>query len=136
LDKTLSDDAIAILVESGLQQRFPKECNTWSRRQVELKEARATRIREMEAQIEPQLKSEEARLLGTLRQVLADRVLASFPYVMTTYEAIYLLMPITGALPVRNLGSEHLKMETTIKVIMKFICTSRVLGLFMLQGVF
>jgi hypothetical protein len=136
LDKTLSDDAIAILVESGLQQRFPKECNTWSRRQVELKEARATRIREMEAQIEPQLKSEEARLLGTLRQVLADRVLASFPYVMTTYEAIYLLMPITGALPVRNLGSEHLKMETTIKVIMNFICTPRVLGLFMLQGVF
>jgi hypothetical protein len=88
LDHGLDENTIRILVECGLQYRFPTECNTWARCTEEARRNSAAGIKKEEAAAKEKLAGESEQLGMLLREAIVNEVTTRFPYVTSVASII------------------------------------------------
>jgi|ERR1700722_3338627 len=81
ISEELGDVAIDVLIRNGLHERFPQQCDTWSKTCQDLTESAEHEIRERHVQLSEQLRSDEEDVKATLDQVIVNRIIDLYPYV-------------------------------------------------------
>jgi hypothetical protein len=79
--RSLDEDAIDILIQCGLQERFPEVCNAWKNSVEQARKLREGKIKQMEVDLKEELESKSAQLRDLLRQSIVDSIVNKFPYV-------------------------------------------------------
>lgn len=89
LSESLDGDAIDILIQCGLQDRFPGECNGLKKSVEEARKLREGNARQMEADLKEKLESKSAQLEDLLRQSIVDSIVNKFPYVAFVNNSLF-----------------------------------------------
>jgi hypothetical protein len=92
LSKSLDEDAIDILIQCGLQERFPKECNTWKSSVDEAVKLREGKVKQLEADLKQELEGKSAQLEVLLRQSIVDSIVDIFPCVVFVAQTLAILI--------------------------------------------
>ena len=81
LSQDLDDAAVSILVQNGLDNKFPAACGAWKSRNAESKETARKSIIEEKQRVDRKLADDRPLLEDTLAGELAKRILDAYPYV-------------------------------------------------------
>ncbi|KAJ7195854.1 hypothetical protein C8J57DRAFT_534894 [Mycena rebaudengoi] len=84
LSPSLSDEGITILMENGLQSRFPEPFKAWKSRNDSEKQSIDSAGRQEEQEAIKKLNDEAAQMGPMLREIIVDHLLQSFPTVQRT----------------------------------------------------
>jgi hypothetical protein len=79
LSQDLDDDAVSLLIESGLKNRFPPACSTWKSLFSESKNIKQKSIYERKKHIDEELEKEKPFLVGTFVREMIRRISEAFP---------------------------------------------------------
>jgi hypothetical protein len=82
LSQDLDDAAVSLLVENGLNSRFPAACEVWKSRNAESRATTKKSIIEKRKDVDEQLKMDQTLLEGTLAREIVRRILEKYPYVL------------------------------------------------------
>jgi hypothetical protein len=88
LDHGLDENTMQVLVECGLQDRFPTECNTWAQCTEEARRNSAAGIKKEEAAVKEKLAGASGQLEILLREAIVNEVTSRFPYVTSVASII------------------------------------------------
>lgn len=80
LNKNLDLDAIDLLIQCGLQRRFPAESETFKNLLGEARKAHEDKIRQMQAGIREEVDSRSEELRELFREAIVDNIVNAFPY--------------------------------------------------------
>ncbi|KAL4072279.1 hypothetical protein J3A83DRAFT_4092477 [Scleroderma citrinum] len=82
ISESIDDQSLKILVPTGLQRRFPKECNKWTHESTAV-HAQCQRRRDDELRkVRVKLAKEEDGLVASIHEAVVKEVLTLYPYVL------------------------------------------------------
>ena len=79
LNETLDDEALRILVHSGLEKRFPDECRQWKHHSNAVRSMSESRARMEIASVSARLRAELPTLQRSLFEAVLDDVQRLYP---------------------------------------------------------
>ena len=79
LSEKLDDEALNILVRSGLQKRFPRECIQWGHESSAIRRLSESRINMQIGKMRTKLQTELPALEKSLFEAILDEVLRLYP---------------------------------------------------------
>jgi len=82
LSQDLDDAAVSLLVDNGLQRRFPAACDAWKTRNANSKEISQKSISENRQLVDKELKDGQPLLEDTLAREITRKILDAYPYVL------------------------------------------------------
>jgi hypothetical protein len=85
LGPALTDEAIDILMEHGLNSRSPVPFKAWKARNKESRESLESAAKKEEQETKQKLTDESPQMEPLLREAIIDGILALFPYVNILY---------------------------------------------------
>jgi hypothetical protein len=88
----LDEDAIEALVECGLRDRFPEECNTWAEQKTEVSRKLKADIEKAEADTKLKLSDESAQLEELLREAIVATMVTEFPCVADAVSTVAVIL--------------------------------------------
>lgn len=84
LSRDLDDEAVSLLIDNGLKNRFSAACDTWKLNNIKSKETTQKAIAEKKRQVDEDLRSSKSLLEGTLSREITRRIMEAYPYVLPT----------------------------------------------------
>ena len=84
LNQDLDDTAVFLLIESGLENRFPTACATWKSQNSKSKEIAQVSAVERKKSVDEELRRSKPLLEDILAREMIRRILEAYPYVSLT----------------------------------------------------
>jgi hypothetical protein len=97
INRDINEDAMGLLVDNGLDKRFPQECSSWLDRKKSLDSTLSETTQRKEAEVLEKLRSDFERLDSSLRFAILDKVLDKFPYLSLTLSIAFMLIHLQDA---------------------------------------
>ncbi|KAI9455502.1 hypothetical protein HD554DRAFT_2207426 [Boletus coccyginus] len=85
LNEELNDEALKILVRSGLKKRFPDECRRWKQDSIAVRHISEMRPKTKTTNVSARLPTELPMLRRSLFEAILDEVLRLYPCILTFY---------------------------------------------------
>ena len=80
LSKDLNDTAVSLLIEHGLEKRFPSPCSAWKARSAESERITQKTIAEGKQSVDAQLKNDQPQLKDILAREIVKEILNTYWY--------------------------------------------------------
>lgn len=82
INESLDDQGLKLLVNAGLQKRFPKECSNWSHESTAVENQCRKRQDDELKKVKKKLDTEEKGLSAAVHDAVVDEALKLYPYVL------------------------------------------------------
>lgn len=84
-DSTIDDTALTVLLDNGLRNRFPNECDDWKKRREAARKVNEDNKKSEESQLMERLNDELPQTERILTQAMRHEISGIFPLVFFTF---------------------------------------------------